>query len=331
MKTDIPDLSVFSQEEIDGILNRAAALKSGAAPARLDGKTFGSVYFNPSLRTKASFEVACSKLGITPVTTVPGGDAWSVETAFGVVMDSDKAEHIKELAGVMGRYVDTLGVRAFPAMKDFDDDCRQEVLGAFMKNAECPVVNLESPLAHPCQALADLLTLRECGLDSAGDPFLLTWAYHPRALPQAVPRSALRAAALAGLSITLAFPEGFDLEPSFQQEMASLAGSRGGSLRVEHDADAAYQGQRAVYAKSWSPVASYGIPATAEHKDWIVTEERMSRTDKASFMHCLPVRRNVVVSDDVLDGPDSVVVQQAENRIWTQTALLERIMTGEAK
>lgn len=331
MKKDVPDLSVFSREEVDGILYRAAALKGGAAPARLDGKTFGSVYFNPSLRTKASFEIACSKLGLTPVTTVPGGDAWSVETAFDVVMDGDKAEHVKELAGVMGRYVDALGVRAFPSMKNFEDDGRQEVLAAFMANAECPVVNLESPLAHPCQALADLLTIREQGLQAAGDPLLLTWAYHPRALPQAVPRSALRAAAMMGLSITLAFPEGFDLEPAFQQHIKSLAESRGGGLRIEHDPDEAYPGQRVVYAKSWSPLSSYGTPAPTSLKNWIVTQERMAATDDAAFMHCLPVRRNVVVTDDVLDGPASVVVHQAENRIWVQTALLESVMTGEPK
>lgn len=328
MKLDVPDLTVFSCDELDGILDRAAALKAGASPVKLAGKTFGSVYFNPSLRTRASFDVACSKIDVTPVTTVPGGDAWSVETSFGVVMDGNKAEHVKELAGVMGRYVDALGVRAFGGMSDFDEDGRQEVLKAFLENAQCPVVNLESPLAHPCQALADMLTLKECGLGDPGAPFLLTWAYHPKALPQAVARSALRAAAYMGLEITLAFPEGFDLEPAFQRKTADLAKEHGGSLRIVHDADEAYHGQRIVYAKSWSPLASYGSPAPASLRDWIVSADRMCHSNEAIFMHCLPVRRNVVVSDEVLDGPASVVLRQAENRIWVQAALLEKIMTG---
>ena len=328
MKRDAIDLSSFSQPEIDGILSRALALKGGADPADFRGKTLGSIYFNPSLRTRASFDVACAKLGMTPVTVEPGKGAWSVETAEGVVMDSDKAEHVKELARVMGSYVDVLGVRAFPTMNDFEADRSQDLLPLFSREAACPVVSLESPLAHPCQELADMLTLRERGLHKPGTPFLLTWAYHPRALPQAVPRSALHAAAAFGLSVTLAFPEGYDLEPAFQDEMADLAASRGGSLRIEHDVDAAFSGQRAVYAKSWSPMARYGEGAPSSLRNWQVTEERMESSDSAIFMHCLPVRRNVVVADGVLDSPASVVTEQAVNRIWGQTALLENLLQG---
>lgn len=331
MKRDIADLSVFSQEEIQGLLTRAAELKAGAAPADLGMKTFGSVYFNPSLRTRASFDIACSKLGITPVTIEPGKGAWSVETADGAVMDSDKAEHVKEQARVLGNYFDALGLRAFPAMEDFEEDRKQELLSIFSREAPCPVVNLESPLAHPCQELADMLTLKEHGLSAPGSPFLLTWAYHPRPLPQAVPRSALHAAAAFGLSVTLAFPEGFDMDPDFQEEMAALAESRGGELRIDHDPDEAYRGQRAVYTKSWSPISNYGKPTPPSLRDWIVNEERMETTESAIFMHCLPVRRNVVVTDGVLDGPQSVVTGQAVNRIWAQMALLETLFKGGMK
>jgi len=331
MKRDIADLSEFTQEEIQGLLARAADLKGGAAPADLGKKTFGSIYFNPSLRTRASFDIACAKLGITPVMVEPGKGAWSVETADGAVMDADKAEHVKEQARVLGNYFDALGLRAFPAMEDFEEDRRQELLSIFSREAPCPVVNLESPLAHPCQELADMQTLQEHDLSTPGSPFLLTWAYHPKPLPQAVPRSALHAAAFFGLSITLAFPEGFDMDPAYQEEMAALAESRGGGLRIVHDPDTAFSGQRTVYAKSWSPVSNYGKPTPPSLKDWIVTEERMEKSESAIFMHCLPVRRNVVVTDGVLDGPQSAVIGQAVNRIWAQVALLEMLLQGEMK
>ena len=176
-----------------------------------------------------------------------------------------------------------------------------------------------------------MLTLKEHGLSSPGDPFLLTWAYHPKPLPQAVPRSALHAAASFGLSVTLAFPEGYDMDPAFQEEMGALADSRGGRLRIVHDPDAAFSGQRAVYAKSWSPVSNYGQLTPPSLSDWIVNEERMEKSESAIFMHCLPVRRNVVVTDGVLDGPQNAVTGQAVNRIWAQMALLEMLLKGGKK
>ena len=313
------------------MLERAAALKNGAKAADFSGKAMGSIYFNSSLRTRASFDVACGKLGLTPVVAVPGKGAWAVETAEGVVMDGDKAEHAKEMARVMGSYVDVLGVRAFPDMEDFDQDNRQELLKLIARESPSPVINLESPLAHPCQELADLQTLREFGVGQAGAPVLVTWAYHPRALPQAVGRSALHGVAWMGADITLAYPEGFDLEPEYQEEMAALARSKGGDLKIVNDPDKAYDGQRAVYVKSWSPRSNYGKPTPANLSNWIVNDARMARTDDAIFMHCLPVRRNVVVSDGVLDGPRNASTAEAVNRIWAQTAMLEALLGGKGE
>jgi N-acetylornithine carbamoyltransferase len=318
----------LSRGQFDGLLARSAEFRQGAESDALLGLHAGLVFFNPSLRTRVSMEIAVSKLGGTPVTLSVGGDAWAMEYAEGAVMDGAAAEHVKEGAGVLGRYCDLLGVRSFPAGKDYAVDRAEPVLSAFAMLSGVPVVNLESPLDHPCQAMADCLTLEERLEGAKGRRILLTWAYHPKALPMAVPNAFLLAASRLGAELVLARPEGYDLDPEIVTEARSLAAQSGGALRMTDDPDAAYDGVSAVYAKSWGALADYGRPEAeaarrAKLTAWRVTEARMERGRDAIFMHCLPVRRNVVVDDAVLDGPRSVVLDEAENRLYAQQAILE--------
>ena len=273
-------------------------------------------------------EVAVSKLGGLPVTLSVGGEAWAMEYEDGTVMDGAAAEHIREGAGVLGRYCDMLGVRSFPAGKSYAKDRAEPVLVAFVQHSGVPIINLESTLSHPCQAMADAMTLSQRLSRTRGRRVLLTWAYHPKALPMAVPNSFLLAATRLGVDLVLARPEGYDLDAEIVREAEENARQAGGSLRVTEDPEGAYDGVEAVYAKSWGSSADYGQPEAeaarrARLKDWRVTEARMARGRNAFFMHCLPVRRNVVVDDEILDGPRSAVLDEAENRLYAQQAILE--------
>lgn len=318
----------LTHERVEALLARSEEFRKGAQSAILAGKHVGLVFFNPSLRTRVSMEVAVSKLGGIPVTLSVAGDAWAMEYEDGVVMDGAAAEHVREGAGVLGRYCDFLGVRAFPSGKDYAVDRREPVLMGFVQHSGVPVVNLESTLGHPCQAMADAMTLKQRFGIVKGKRILLTWAWHPKALPMAVPSSFLMIASRLGADVVLARPEGYDLDGDVLREAEQNAGQAGGSIAVTSDFERAYEGVDAVYAKSWGSLADYGRPEAeaarrSGHRDWRVTEARMARGRNPFFMHCLPVRRNVVVDDAVLDGPRSVVLDQAENRLYAQQAILE--------
>ena len=314
---DFVDLS----GDVEGLVELARRLKRQPPAHRpLAGKSVGLVFMNPSLRTQTSFEVAAAMLGAHPVTLqVGGGGTWKLEAREGAVMDGDCAEHAKEAVAVLSRYVDLLGVRCFPGGKSWEEDRRDPMLSAFVKYATVPVVSLESALGHPCQALADLMTIRE--KRPRAKKFLLTWAPHVKALPTAVPNSAAEMAARAGLDLVVARPEGYDLDAGVMESVRAAARAAGGSVTVTDDLDAAYDGADVVYAKAWGSLESYGRPP-APRPEWRVTAEKMARTNDAAFMHCLPVRRNVVVDDAVLDGKWSVVIDQAENRLHTAKAVL---------
>jgi N-acetylornithine carbamoyltransferase len=262
-----------------------------------------------------------------------------MEYRDGAVMEGAAVEHIREGAGVLGRYCDILGVRSFPEGVDYEQDRREGVLNGFAKYSGVPVVNLESPLDHPCQAMADALTIRQrlpdVGSGSAAPRrrVLLTWAYHPKALPMAVPNAFLLGASRLGVDLVLARPQGYELDVDVVRTAQRLSGESGGTLRVVSDPDSGYEGADVVYAKSWGSLADYGAPEAelARRKalrDWRVTEARMAKGRRAIFMHCLPVRRNVVVDDEVLDGPRSVVLDEAENRLYAQQAILEWLAEG---
>lgn len=318
----------LSPDEFEGLLARGEEFRQGAESRALAGRSVGLIFFNPSLRTRVSMELAVARLGGTPVALSVGGDAWAMEYQDGVVMDGPAAEHVREGAGVLGRYCDLLGVRSFPHGKSYDEDRREPVLNGFARYSGVPVVNLESPLDHPCQAMADAMTLRQRLRPLAGRRVLLTWAYHPKALPMAVPNSFVMAASRLGLHLVVARPAGYDLDPEILRVAEEHTAASGGRLEVTEDVESAYEGVEVVYGKSWGALADYG-DADAEGarrgrlRDWRVTEERMARGRDALFMHCLPVRRNVVVDDEVLDGPRSIVLDEAENRLYAQEAILE--------
>lgn len=321
----------WSPETLDAFLEDAARMKAGRANGGLAGKTMGMLFFNQSLRTRTSFEVGIMQLGGSAVDLAVGGGIWGIETADGVIMDRDAAEHVKEAAPVLSRYFDVLGVRAFPGGRDWEADRTDPVLSAFARSATVPVVNMESAIWHPCQALADALTWKELGL-VRGDRLVLTWAYHPKALPMSVPNSVMVAGAQRGLEVVVLGPGEFALDPDKVRLAREIASRTGGSV-TQTDDPAALEGAKVVYAKSWGSLAEYGRPEAEKsirdgYRGWQVTPGWMERTGGARFMHCLPVRRNVVVADEVLDSAASVVVDQAENRLHVQKALLVRLLGG---
>jgi N-acetylornithine carbamoyltransferase len=324
----------WPDNEILAVLSRAAELKAGSTGASFARKNLVMVFFNPSLRTRTSFEVAMARHGGHAVVLEPGRGAWAIETRSGVVMDGEAVEHLVEAARVLGRYGEAVAVRAFPTADTWDEARKDEVVRGFAEHAGVPVINMESARRHPCQGLADALTLQEqLGERPSGRRFVLAWSWHPRPLPTAVPASAALAAARLGMEVVVARPPGFDLDADDMASIEAVADRNGGSVTVSDDLDVAVAGADAVYAKSWGSLGAFGM-AEAEsvlrspHRTWRIDEERMAKTrdGEGIFLHCLPVRRNVVVTDGVLDGPWSRVTDQAENRLHTQRAVLESML-----
>ena len=337
-KRDFLALEDWSAEEVEGLLALAARVKRGEVSGGLEGKVLAMVFMDPSLRTRTSFEAAMFLHGGHAVVLEPGRGSWSLETEPGAVMDGDNVEHIVDAARVLGRYADALGVRAFPRGKEWAQARQDAIMRSFARHCEQPVINLESARRHPCQALADAMTLREKLHETAGKRFVLTWAWHPKALPTAVPVSAALAAASLGMEIVIARPPGFELDPEDTALVRRLAQQSGGEfVHIIDDPDDAMVGADAVYVKSWGAVKLYGQPEEeaalrAGLRDWRLTPGRLrsTRGGKGIVMHCLPVRRNVEIDDAVLDGPNSVVVDQAENRLHAQRALLLELI-GETR
>jgi N-acetylornithine carbamoyltransferase len=257
---------------------------------------------------------------------------WTLEFADEVVMDGLAQEHVREAAGVLGRYADVLGLRSFPGRGQWEREREQPLHRSFAAHAGVPVVNLEGAFAHPCQGLADARTLLDMFPTPRGRKLCFTWAPHPKQLPMAVPNSGIWAGCATGMEVVLAYPEGYDLDDHAIAEAERLAREAGGSFRRTHDRNDALRGADVVYAKSWGAVKGHAASAGG-HQDavhalsaWTVRPADLDRGAPAKFMHCLPVRRNVVVADAVLDGPQSVVLDQAENRVWVQAALLLALM-----
>jgi N-acetylornithine carbamoyltransferase len=329
-KRDFLALEEWGPEEIEELLALAARIKRGEVSGGLERKVLAMVFMDPSLRTRTSFETAMFLHGGHAVVLEPGKGSWSLETELGAVMDGDNVEHIVDAARVLGRYADALGVRAFPRGKEWAQARQDGIVRSFARYCEQPVINFESARRHPCQALADAMTLREKLHETAGKRFVLTWAWHPKALPTAVPASAALAAASLGMEIVIARPPGFELDPEDTALVRKLAQQSGGEfVHIIDDPDDAMVGADAVYVKSWGAVKLYGQPQEeaalrAGLRDWRLTAGRLrsTRGGRGIVMHCLPVRRNVEIDDAVLDGPNSVVVDQAENRLHVQRALL---------
>lgn len=293
----------------------------------LAGKGLVMVFFNPSLRTRTSFEAAMAKAGGHAICLSVGGDAWMIETRDGVKMDGACAEHIREAAPVLGRYGDFVAVRTFAGMKDAAEDARDGVIRGFEQLTRKPVINMESASEHPCQGLADWMTMREKLGETRGRRFVLSWAPHIKPLPMAVPHSALMAAAAAGMDITIAHPAGYGLNPKFVEAASQCSRVGGGSVRVQSNQDACRDAD-VVYAKSWGAARHYGDAAAQQAEmialaDWMVTPAHLG--PRTQLMHCLPVRRDVEVAASALDDPRCIVVDQAENRLWAQLAILTRL------
>ena len=327
------DLADFSREEVLDLLHLARRLEERPEPRALAGKILALLFFNPSLRTLASFQAGMARLGGTSFVISPGQGSWALETRDGARMDGAAAEHVREAIPVLAGYGHALGIRSFAGGADLAADLADETFQAMAAVCPVPLVNLESAIAHPCQALGDWKTLDELAVPERGR-FVLTWANHPKALPLAVPASTAHMAALRGMEVVVLRPEEYALPGPIVERARRAAEASGGSLRETADRDAALRGAHAVYAKSWASSAHYG-DAEAEAglraglADWCVRESWFTAAAPgARFLHCLPVRRNVVVADEVLDGPRSAVVRQAHNRMWAQMAVLHRLIGG---
>jgi len=296
----------------------------------LAGKSIALVFFNPSLRTRASMQVGIYELGGNVVVLEPGSSSWTLEHREGVVMDGDKTEHIAEFVRVLERYCVAIGVRTFAALKNWNDERTDPILNTFARYASVPVINLESAMHHPCQALADVMTIRE-KLGDGAKRVVLTWAWHPKALPMAVPNSLALAAAQMGHHLVIAHPKGYELDDELMRVSRAKATESGGSITVVNDIEAAFDGAEVIYAKSWGSKNFYGnseqdiVNRWQYRSKWIVDEAKMSKTNDAIFMHCLPVRRNVIVSDSVIDSRASVVIDEAENRLHVQKAVMSAL------
>lgn len=279
------------------------------------GKTLGMLFFNASLRTRLSTEKAARLLGMEVMSMNVMNDGWALEFSDGVVMNSDKAEHVKEAAGVLSQYCDVLAVRSFPGLIDKEADQKEQVLEAFRQYASIPVLNLESATAHPLQAIADAMTILE--LQKKQKPkVVLTWAPHPKALPQSVPNSFAQIMQQMEVDLVITNPVGYDLDPKIV-----------GQTPVVHHQEEAMDGADFVYVKNWSSFEHYG-KVLNQDQGWMMNQEKWQRTNEAKVMHCLPVRRNVVISQEVLDSSNSVVLQQAGNRTFAAQAVIKKLLEG---
>ncbi|MCC7508867.1 MAG: N-acetylornithine carbamoyltransferase [Planctomycetes bacterium] len=332
---DFLRLADFEISEINDILDLAAEMKREQRHWSLRGRTIIMLFFNSSLRTRTSFEIGAAQLQAHPVVLNVGQDAWNLEWREGVVMNGDSPEHIKDAARTLSRYGDALAVRSFPKLKSYEEDRTDPILSSFAKYASLPLVNLESAVEHPCQGLADLMTLREIfNQKTRRKKVVLSWAPHVKPLPLAVPHSFLLAAAMGGCDVTVAHPPKFELAPEVMEQAQQIAAKSGGTVKVSHNQDEAFKGAEVIYAKSWLSREYYGKPVEEfayrnTLPSWTVSESKMGQTNRAKFMHCLPIRRNVVATDGVLDDDDCVIYQQAENRLHAQKALLVKLL-GES-
>jgi N-acetylornithine carbamoyltransferase len=324
----------WTHAQLEELIESARRWKRGDEAGKpLLGRSVALVFFNPSLRTRASMQVGIFELGGNAVVLEPGGTSWTLEHRAGVVMDADKTEHVREFVRVLGRYSAAIGVRTFAALQDWEEERLDPVLAAFARDSEVPIINLESAMHHPCQALADMMTIRE-KLGAGRKRVVLAWAWHPKPLPMAVPNSFALAAAQMGHDLVIARPGGYELDEGLMREVEAQAQASGGSLQVTRDIDAAFSGAHVVYAKSWGSRHHYGAlhkeisERAVYRRQWIVDERKMKLTDDAIFMHCLPVRRNVIVTDGVLDSKASVVIDEAGNRLHAQKAVMQRLLAG---
>jgi N-acetylornithine carbamoyltransferase len=324
----------WSAGQLEDLLGLASRLKQEPMQEHLRGKSIALMFLNPSLRTRTSFELGMQQLGGIAIVLQPGKDAWGVEFKSGSVMDGDAEEHIAEVAGVLSRYCDLIALRAFPLFNDWSADREDAVIRSLAQYASVPVLNMET-IVHPCQELALMLTLKEKLGEVRKKKFVLTWTWHPRPLNTAVANSALLISSKFGMDVTLLCPEeAYRLDPQFESAAVEYAAASGGSFNMTHDMDEAYTGADVVYAKSWGALPCYGKPEQEwelrkNYRHFIVDEEKMSKTNGALFSHCLPLRRNVKATDAVMDADYCVALDEAENRLHVQKAVMMNLLGKE--
>ena len=309
---DIGDLGAALKEALEVKKNPFAWKDLG------ENKTIILAFFNNSLRTRLSSQKAALNLGMNPIVLNVNGDSWKLETEMGVIMDGDKSEHLREAIPVIGSFCDIIGVRSFAGLVDREKDYAEDILQQFIEYSGKPVISLESATVHPCQAFADLITIEE-HKKTARPKVVMTWAPHPKALPQAVPNSFAEWMNAADVDFVITHPEGYELDPRFA-----------GNARIEYDQMKALEGADFVYAKNWScpgvkNPADYG-KILSKDMDWTVDAKHMAVTNNAYFLHCLPVRRNMIVSDEVIDSPQSLVIPEAANRVVSAQVVMKRML-----
>lgn len=308
--------SISDVQDLPALLAKSIEIKNDPLAYKAIGKnkTLGLIFFNPSLRTRLSSQKAAYNLGMDVITMNVGSDGWSLETKEGEIMDGGKAEHIKEAAKVVSQYCDVIGIRCFAGLENRIDDYQELVLRGFMAHATVPIINLESSTLHPLQSFADLISIES--FKAVKKPkVVLTWAPHPKALPQAVPNSFVEWMTRADVDFVLTHPPGYELAAKYRTKSA-----------IEYDQEKAFQGADFIYAKNWSSYMEYGEVLPTE-KDWIVNQDKMNLTNNAKFMHCLPVRRNVIVTDEVLDSENAIHIEQSANRVVSMQTVLQEILS----
>ncbi|MDJ1502475.1 N-acetylornithine carbamoyltransferase [Xanthocytophaga agilis] len=306
---DVSDPKALVQEAIQLKKNPFADKALGK------NKTIGLLFFNSSLRTRLSTQKAAQNLGMEVMVMNVNQDSWGLEMMDGVVMNGDKAEHVKEAAAVIGQYCDIIAVRSFAELKDRNADYQEIVINKFKQYAGVPIVNLESATRHPLQSLADCITIEEYKTKPR-PKVVLTWAPHFKSLPQAVANSFSEWMNVWDVDFVVTHPEGYDLAPEFV-----------GNAQVVYNQREAFEGADFIYTKNWSSYKDYGKVLT-QNPDWMITMDKMRLTNNGKFMHCLPVRRNLKVTDEVLDSPQSIVIPQAGNRVWSAQVVLKQILSG---
>lgn len=324
----------WDKDELEYVLNQAAKLKTGALPKMskiLNSKSVALLFFNPSLRTRTSMEIATNQLGGNAIVLQPGKDAWPIEVKEGAVMDGEAEEHIKEAVKVLSSFCDAIAVRAFPKFQNWEEDKKDWILNSICKWSTKPIVNMET-IIHPLQELALMMTLRaHFKKNLIKKKFLLTWTYHPKPLNTAVANSAAMITTRFGMDLTILRPDGYDLDKNFLKIVEENAQAHGKKVILTNNIEEGYKDADFVYAKSWGSLKYYGKWDEEKKireglKHFIVDSKKMALTNNAFFSHCLPLRRNVKATDEVIDSVYSLIYEEAENRLHTTKALLAAVL-----
>ncbi len=330
---NLNDLTNLDAEQVKELVTLARRLDSNPEPRALEGKVLALLFLSPSLRTLASFQAAMTRLGGGTFVISPDMSIHGLESRSGIVMDGIAAEHIREAVPVIASYGDIIGIRAFARRQNLDDDLSDREFAELVSLVDTPYINMESAIYHPCQNLADWKTLDDMGIPENNGKLVLSWTWHPQALPLAVPSSTIQFTAMRGMDITILRPDGYQLPDATLKHARQLAESSGGSICESDDRAQAMEGCNVLYATSWSSPQYYGNSLAEDDfkgdlRNWCVDESWFdtAATD-CRFMHCLPVRRGVTVLDSILDGPRSVVIQESRNRMLVQMAVLHRMLT----